>query len=45
MVALATQIRELQNWRWSAFALFYQLALAWGGAIAIFQIGKLLGFE
>jgi len=44
VVALAAQVRELNNWRWSAFALFYQLALAWFGAVAIYQLGKIFGY-
>jgi len=43
--AFITLIRELNNWKWSLFSLFYQLAFAWIGAVAIYQIGKLLGFE
>ncbi|MCL1946700.1 MAG: ferrous iron transport protein B [Chitinivibrionia bacterium] len=45
MAAFATVVRELNSWKWSLFSLFYQLAFAWCGAVAIFQVGKLLGFE
>ncbi len=45
VVALTTIIKELNNWKWSLFSVAYQLALAWGVATAVYQIGKLLGFD
>jgi ferrous iron transport protein B len=44
IVALTTIVRELDNWKWSLFSLGYQLGLAWGVAVAVFQVGRLLGF-
>ncbi len=45
IVALTTIVKELNNWKWSVFSVTYQLALAWGVATAVYQIGRLLGFE
>ncbi len=45
MVALVTMIRELRNWKWSVFALFYQVGLAWIVAFAVYQGGRLVGLE
>jgi ferrous iron transport protein B len=43
VVALVTQIRELSNWRWSLFAVTYQLAFAWVVAMAVYQVGRMVG--
>ncbi len=43
VVALATVIRELKNWKWSLFSVSYQLLLAWTAATVVYQIGKLVG--
>jgi len=43
VVALATIIKELDNWKWSLFSIVYQPALAWIVATTVFQLGKLIG--
>lgn len=45
LVALVTVIRELKDWRWSAFSVAYQLAFAWIAATLVFQTGKLFGLN
>lgn len=45
IVAFITIIRELKNWKWSAFSVCYQLIFAFSTATIVFQIGKLLGFQ
>lgn len=42
IVALVTVIRELRSWKWSLFSVAYQLALAWGAAFAVYQVGRLV---
>jgi ferrous iron transport protein B len=42
IVALITVIRELRSWKWSLFSVAYQLALAWGAAFAVYQLGRLV---
>jgi ferrous iron transport protein B len=37
--------RETGGWRWPAFMVGYMTALAWLGAFAVRQGGRLLGFE
>jgi len=40
VVALITVVRELHSWKWSVFSVAYQLALAWGTATVVYQIGR-----
>ncbi|MDX9714259.1 MAG: ferrous iron transport protein B [Dissulfurispiraceae bacterium] len=44
VVAIAMRL-EFGTWKWSALAFAYQSALAWIAAFAVYQGGKLLGFE
>jgi ferrous iron transport protein B len=44
IVALVTLIREIRSWRWSAFSVVYQIALAWIAAFAVRWGGILFGF-
>lgn len=41
---LAAIRRETHSWRWPIFTFCYMTALAWTVAVAIYQIGRLLGF-
>lgn len=41
---LAVLRRESGGWKWPAFAVVYLSALAWLGALAVYQGGLLLGF-
>lgn len=41
---LAAIRRETNSWRWPAFTFAYMTALAWLVAVAIQQVGRLLGF-
>lgn len=36
--------RETNSWKWTAFSLCYQFAVAWIVAMLVFQVGSLLGF-
>ena len=36
---------EFGTWKWFGIAFGYQMVLAWGMALLIFQGGKLLGIE
>ena len=36
--------RETGSWRWAAFMFGYMTALAWVGALVVYQGGRLLGF-
>jgi ferrous iron transport protein B len=45
MSTVAIVRRETMSWRWPAFMVIYMSALAWLGAFAVFQGGKLLGFS
>jgi len=42
MATLAAIERE-SNWRWAAFTFVYMTALAWLGAVAVYQVGSLVG--
>jgi ferrous iron transport protein B len=44
MSTLAVVKRETRSWRWPMFQLGYMTALAWVGALIVFQGGRLLGF-
>lgn len=41
MATLATIAKE-SNWKWAAFTFVYMTALAWAGAVAVYQIGSLV---
>ncbi len=45
MSTLAVVKRETNSWRWPAFLFAYNGALAWVCSFAVFQGGKLLGFD
>jgi ferrous iron transport protein B len=45
MSTLAVVRRETRSWRWPAFLFSYMTALAWVASFAVYQGGKLLGFE
>ena len=45
MSTLAAVKRETRSWRWPLFLVGYMSALAWLGAFAVQQIGRLLGFS
>lgn len=41
---LAAIRRETHSWRWPLFTFAYMTALAWLAAVAIYQVGTLLGY-
>ncbi len=43
MATLATVKRETNSWKWAAFMFAYMTALAYIGAVAIHQLGRLFG--
>lgn len=43
VASLVTQFRELHNWGWSLFGLFYPLTVAWVAAVLVRQVALLLG--
>ncbi len=43
MSTVAAIRRETSSWRWPAFVLAYTYALGWLAAVAVYQIGGLLG--
>ncbi len=45
MSTLAVVRRETRTWRWPLFLFAYMTVLAWLASFAVFQGGKLLGFE
>ena len=45
VTALGTIKKETQSWKWMGFAFLYTCAVAWVVSLAVYQIGKLLGFE
>ncbi len=45
IVALITQVRELNSWRWTLFSITYQPLFAWIVALIIFQTGRLVGLQ
>jgi ferrous iron transport protein B len=45
MSTLAAVKRETRSWRWPLFLVGYMTALAWLGAFAVYQGGRLLGFS
>ena len=36
--------RETRSWRWPAFTFAYMTGLAWLAAVAVYQVGSLLGY-
>ncbi len=45
MSTLAVIRRETRSWRWPAFVFAYMTVLAWTASFAVYQGGRLLGFE
>ena len=45
VTALGTIKKETGSWKWMAFAFLYTCAVAWIASLAVYQVGKLLGFE
>ena len=45
MSTVAIVHRETMSWRWPIFMIAYMSVLAWVGAFAVFQGGRLLGFS
>ena len=45
VVALVTVVKELKNWKWSAFSVVYQIVFAWVTAFIIYQGGRLVGLR
>lgn len=43
MATLATVKRETNSWKWAVFMFSYMTILAYIGAVAVFQVGKLFG--
>ncbi|MDD3851744.1 MAG: nucleoside recognition domain-containing protein, partial [Firmicutes bacterium] len=43
LAVVAVMKKEFASWKWTAFAVFYQLAVAWAVSALIFQGGRLLG--
>ncbi len=43
LVALTTIFKEMKSVKWSLFAVFYQLALAWLVSFAVYRVGLLFG--
>jgi ferrous iron transport protein B len=43
VATIAVMKREFASWKWTAFAVFYQLTVAWVVSALIFQGGRLLG--
>lgn len=37
--------RETGSWGWTWFSVFYQLFVAWGVAVVIYQVGRLMGLS
>ena len=45
MSTLAVVRRETASWRWPAFLFAYMTVLAWVASFAVYQGGRLVGFE
>jgi ferrous iron transport protein B len=43
VVAAVAMVQEFGTWKWYGIAFGYQMALAWGMALIVYQGGKLLG--
>lgn len=44
LAVIAVMRREFASWKWTIFAVFHQLAVAWIVSAVIYQGGRLLGF-
>lgn len=44
MTALGTIKKEIVTWKWTMFSALYTFAVAWVVSLAIYQVGRLLGF-
>lgn len=44
MSTLAVAVRETRSWRWPLFMLVYMTATAYVASLAVYQVGRLLGF-
>jgi len=44
MATLGAIRRETRSWRWPLFTFGYMTTLAWLAAVAVYQVGSLLGF-
>lgn len=44
LAALAVLRRETNSWKWTAFSFTYSTVLAWVLALAIYQVGTMLGY-
>lgn len=42
---IGTIKRETNSWKWTLFTIVYTFLVGWIGAVLVFQIGRLLGFE
>ena len=42
IAAVATIKRETGSWRWTIGMVLFQLAVAWAGAMLVFQLGSLI---
>lgn len=45
LATIAVMKKEFASWKWTAFAVFYQFAVAWAVSALIFQGGRLLGLS
>ena len=45
LAVIAVMKKEFASWKWTAFAVFYQFAVAWAVSALIFQGGRLLGLS
>lgn len=42
MAAVATIRRETRSWKWTMRTVAFQMALAWGAAVLVYQVGSLM---
>jgi ferrous iron transport protein B len=45
LAVIAVMKKEFASWKWTAFAVFYQFAVAWAVSALIYQGGKLFGLS
>ena len=45
LATIAVMKKEFASWKWTAFAVSYQFAVAWAVSALIFQGGRLLGLS
>jgi ferrous iron transport protein B len=43
IAALGAIKREMNSWKWTAFALIWQIGMAWIVSMLVYQIGRLAG--